>query len=814
MIDYNNIPLEMKGLKQWVGSRQTIRVNGKPTKVPINCVTKQFAKTNDTSTWHDFQTVIDNLQDPDGIGFVLQSSNRILFIDLDDCMVESKPNPFAFDILKNIKSYFQLSVSGTGIHIFCKIREGIDLEQFSCKTDTLEIYSNLRFAQMTGNVKKVLPLNTLTEEQEQFLLSKVNEIKALAAAKKQKQREANPVESNSEFPFTKYNVLLIRDALKQITTVSEDEWFNKVTRAIASAAEEHPEFEKPLKRLWDDWSQAQDGYDEAENMDRWERAKVSTSQVSLGTLYHLAKEGNPLWEPQPAYNFEQEINGQAVVTTYTSPNKKYQDAIAKYGAGALEAEPLEPIVKKWIDDKLVLDAIDGTLFGEIVSILSDYGRPKIPIQIPLTQAIFILGAAMSSKRNDGLVSDFGAELAKVRIYGTTDASTCATYCLLVSPKGSGKDLSKISTLFRRVGMKCINSVTSQGLVDECESTPNLGLYLGEFQKILSDSDSNQSLKSSLKTIFSDYSYEEKLSKRQNKIHKVADRNVDYLSPSILGSIQPKSLSRNMLRESIDDGLMDRFLISYYVDTQYLIQPHQISSEQLNRIIAIIEHFQELSGDFLHRTYATELDALFDALTKGKNKECSFEARIASIYGPKFAIMLAGSLKIEPSIWKRVEYISKLFVQNYHEVLGETYEDSWDAKNAAKDKKLEEFIRRKCLEGQPPNKRDIAQMPGGLHKKMDRENALEYLLEAGIISYDVATKRFHYNERRIILQPEQVTFDPVTKPALLQKTTCTLEKIMYSNTLSETMTSAVINDMPVETDIFEPDLNKEDGANGM
>lgn len=339
MSDYDNIPVEMQQLEQWVGYRSLSRKNGKIDKVPIHSITKSFAKTDDPNTWTTFATAVHNISPSDGLGFVVCASNRLLFLDLDDCMVDGKPNMFARDLVKNMKSYYQRSTGTCGIHIFVKVRDGVDLNKFSYKGTTLEVYSNLRYAAMTGYVGKgkVNPLITMTEEQENYLLSKIEEAKITDGKLKNLQNTESKIKKlvssvegtdTKNNVFTKYNILMIQDALNQITTVSEDQWFNQVTRSIASSAADHPEFEKPLFRIWDNWCQTQDGYDKDENLKRWDRAVATTSRVTLGTLIHLAREQNPDWSIKKSYNYEEKIGDQIVLTTYTSPNDAYQKVLA------------------------------------------------------------------------------------------------------------------------------------------------------------------------------------------------------------------------------------------------------------------------------------------------------------------------------------------------------------------------------------------------------------------------------------------------------------------------------------------------------
>lgn len=82
---YPNIPEELKLLKQWVLWKTEIR-SGKPTKIPYQ-INHAKAKSNDTSTWTDYQSVcrafISQQKKWDGIGFVFSEAEPLCGIDLD-----------------------------------------------------------------------------------------------------------------------------------------------------------------------------------------------------------------------------------------------------------------------------------------------------------------------------------------------------------------------------------------------------------------------------------------------------------------------------------------------------------------------------------------------------------------------------------------------------------------------------------------------------------------------------------------------------------------------------------------------------------
>ena len=146
-----SIPDELKKLKQWVCFK------AKPQewhwgKVMISPITGDYAKSNEPTTWSDFDTALRYAQthEQDGLSFVLTSG--IVFVDIDE--VEEKPvevREQMLELASSLDTYCETSVSGKGLHFLCY---GSLPENARKKNDTLglEMYDNRRFVCMTGNV--------------------------------------------------------------------------------------------------------------------------------------------------------------------------------------------------------------------------------------------------------------------------------------------------------------------------------------------------------------------------------------------------------------------------------------------------------------------------------------------------------------------------------------------------------------------------------------------------------------------------------------------------------------------------------------
>ena len=143
MINYANIPEELKRLNQWVCANEG-------SKVPMQANRPYAASSTNPDTWASFEDALWAVENGyyDYLGFVF-NDNGIVGIDLDDAIVHGFTTPLATEILDVSRSYTEVSKSGTGLHIF--VRGDIP---FKGKNNLagVEIYKEARFFIMTGAV--------------------------------------------------------------------------------------------------------------------------------------------------------------------------------------------------------------------------------------------------------------------------------------------------------------------------------------------------------------------------------------------------------------------------------------------------------------------------------------------------------------------------------------------------------------------------------------------------------------------------------------------------------------------------------------
>ena len=152
---YNNIPEELRKLKQWVCASDC-------SKVPMQATNHFPASSTNPATWSSFEEAVGAVESGhyDYIGFVF-NDNGIVGIDIDEGF-DSNDNisDLAYDIIGKCRSYTEKSKSGRGFHIFVK-----GDVPFKGKNNLagVEVYKTARFFIMTGD--RIAPWLDIAENQ-------------------------------------------------------------------------------------------------------------------------------------------------------------------------------------------------------------------------------------------------------------------------------------------------------------------------------------------------------------------------------------------------------------------------------------------------------------------------------------------------------------------------------------------------------------------------------------------------------------------------------------------------------------------------
>lgn len=155
-MDLQHIPEELKQLNHWCIYRKVWNEERKKyTKIPINPYTGYKGKSNDESTWSDFQTALTALTTYQGDGLGIYFKPPYVGVDIDNIEGEIAryhqgdiETNIMYEFVHSLKSYAEYSPSGTGIHIILKGK----IPGNRRRKGDIEMYSNGRFFTVTGNI--------------------------------------------------------------------------------------------------------------------------------------------------------------------------------------------------------------------------------------------------------------------------------------------------------------------------------------------------------------------------------------------------------------------------------------------------------------------------------------------------------------------------------------------------------------------------------------------------------------------------------------------------------------------------------------
>jgi putative DNA primase/helicase len=146
-----HIPAELKALPQWVVWRYVWKPNLKKwDKPPLMARLGTAASSTNPKTWTTFEAAHDayEWQKYDGIGMVIIEENELVGVDLDHCcdFMTGAIAPWAQTIVDRMRTYTEVSPSGTGLRLFLK---GKRPKKGRRKGD-IELYSWGRYFTITG----------------------------------------------------------------------------------------------------------------------------------------------------------------------------------------------------------------------------------------------------------------------------------------------------------------------------------------------------------------------------------------------------------------------------------------------------------------------------------------------------------------------------------------------------------------------------------------------------------------------------------------------------------------------------------------
>lgn len=150
------IPDDLKAQKRWAPWRAVWdERRGKWDKVPHRADRPEYGLSSARpERWYTFSTAMAALdRHPDkfsGLGYCITGQSGLVMIDLDGCVEDGEPSAWAWEIVRLVDSYTEVSPSGRGLRI---IARGESDRDWTAHDHGIELYAGhaARFLTITGN---------------------------------------------------------------------------------------------------------------------------------------------------------------------------------------------------------------------------------------------------------------------------------------------------------------------------------------------------------------------------------------------------------------------------------------------------------------------------------------------------------------------------------------------------------------------------------------------------------------------------------------------------------------------------------------
>jgi len=688
-MDFSNIPIELKSLKQWV-AWSLVKRDGKFTKLPINPLTGDLAKTNDPSTWGTFKQAESAGSRLSGIGFVFTKNDPYVGIDLDG-HIDS-------DVIKWFDSYTEYSQSGKGVHIIVK-----GLVGRGRKNSRYEIYDRGRFFIFTGNLLNNKSICECQDKIDSFIAEIFPEAK-------------------------KNNDSSVIDLSSWLKPVSQDSIIDLIRNSHQAG-----KFE-PL------WSGSIEGY-----------PSQSEADMALLSILRFWTGGS---KDQSIQLFSQSGLGRRKKwkrLDYQDSTWKKIDFGEVYQK---HIEVIQPIIEKklspWrkVKDRHIREIITGTALEPLVRLFESPMNPSLPLPAALLKSVALAGCALCDKKEPD--SHFekaihrGIDLAKLKIMSAR-GQACNIYGLLVALSGSGKDIGGlIDYLAVQNGWLIGTSGSAEGLADTLANEQlkkhNGYLAISEFTAFLDKRNWQHKAASFLTESFNKGWFSVKLSTKNSDM----PRESNFCYPSILANIQPEAMQTYANTIDLSTGFLSRFLVARIPDDYYgrpACCDFDPLIEEANRAIACYKSKKgkvEVGDNYLADVYQ-----MFREHKAGIRSHWS---RLVNEYGPRFRVMLSvpmgdtgKKITFANDSWEKAGLMVQWFYSMAEDVLTKIQDDEYIAKREKLLSRIVDFVRTQ----NGATAREITRAMFRGTTKKERQDAIDELLDRNVIIAETRGKAIFY-----------------------------------------------------------------------
>jgi hypothetical protein len=412
-----------------------------------------------------------------------------------------------------------------------------------------------------------------------------------------------------------------------------------------------------------------------------------------------------------------------------------------------------------VTDSDVREAISGTPIEIINNTLAAVADPPLPLALTLGKTLTLIGTALAQPMagydpEDAADTRRGADIARLRI-NTAGGQVCNAWTLCVAPSGSFKDAGNVpDRLAFDAGWSIGTSGSAEGLADAFTGNGGGLLTISEFTPFLKAKTWEHAAQAFLTSSFNKGFFRVSLSKRSGG----EGREARYCFPSIIANIQPETLAENATPSEIDSGFLPRFLITRLTERQAW-RP-TTARVDLSTVQGLLANYSRLQGAV--SVPDRYLDDVYTEFLHNDAPLPGHYSRLVNEYGPRFAVMLAGSTELEAEDWNRAAVLIRWFFSQAEVVLADIGRDSDQRKTDDVLARMLKFIEKRGS----VTKTEFARAFSRNVLSYQRNRLLQELQDRGDITiYEHSTgTKIHYGQKEVPQKPATWTVQKGRKQA--------------------------------------------------
>jgi hypothetical protein len=371
----DSIPKDLQNKNRWILWRYELRTTSKGAqkwaKVPKN-IRGGPASSTDPATWSSFDDAVDAYIDSgdrfEGVGFVLDASDGVVGVDLDDHRdpATGELDQLAKSAVESMHGYWEVSPSGTGVKGLVFAPSSVD-SQADHKSG-IEIYTSGRYFAITGHALRSDIGPDQGQQLKEFLSQHVGQVKEASTRSSRVGPSAADMDPDALDFFEQAEHPVVRgwdlqrvvdEVLPHLDGSAYQDWIR-----VGQVLHHQCNGSQEALQEWDMWSREFAGFQEGACSDKWDTFGLSGRVTTLAGLLSETRDQREKVEQEKRDQKRQE-------------RSEHVKTLVERVLGCGDVESLKDVVAVVREDTTIDDTDrNGSLTVAVQQRFKDLGSPQ------------------------------------------------------------------------------------------------------------------------------------------------------------------------------------------------------------------------------------------------------------------------------------------------------------------------------------------------------------------------------------------------------------------------------------------------------